>query len=160
MPLEPTFIIPRPEIGDTQERLLAKILRNQTAGSVRGTLLASAARTASTSSSNFDWSVYSGVILFLNITAASGTGGLVIFPEYQDPVSLAWNRVFNYPTTAARLTLAGLQILQLGIALGTQSGGVNQAGLSSSLLSSAMRITVNHGDATSYTYSLAYELIP
>lgn len=149
-----------PQTSDNERMLLARILAYQKRSSTRGTVLASAARTASTTSSTFDWAQFSGVSLFLNITAASGTGGLVIFPEYQDPVSLAWNRIFNYPTTAGRITSAGLHILQIGMSLGTQSGGSNQGGFSSSLLSSVLRFTVSHGDASSYTYSLGYELIP
>ena len=160
MPLTPTFLFPGPETGDTIERLLAKLINTQIQAASRGTLLASAARTASTSGSSVDWVRYKGVILFLNVTAASGTGGLSIFPEYLDPASGSWNRIYNYPSTAARITSVGLQILHIGTGIGATIGGANQGGFCAAFLSSAIRFTVNHGDASSYTYSLGYELIP
>jgi hypothetical protein len=149
-----------PQTSDNERMLLARILSSQQRAAIRGTVLASAARTASTSGSSVDWVRYKGVILFLNITAASGTGGLSIYPEYQDPVSASWNRIYNYPSTASRITTAGLQILHLGPGIGATIGGANQGGFCAAFLSSAIRFTVNHGDASSYTYSLGYELIP
>jgi hypothetical protein len=149
-----------PQTSDNERMLLARILSYQQRAAIRGTVLASTARTASTSGSSVDWVRYKGVILFLNVTAASGTGGLAIFPEYQDPVSASWNRIYNYPSTSARITTVGLQILHIGRGIGATIGGANQGGFCAAFLSSAIRFTVNHGDASSYTYSLGYELIP
>lgn len=143
------------QVGDGILALLARLV----GAPLRATLLASATRTATTSSVTLDLSGFRSVLLFLNITAASGTGGLCIFVEYLDPASWTWNRLWNYPSTAARLTTAGLQIAAVGPGLGTQSGGVNQAGFSSSPLASQLRITINHGDASNYTYSVGYEAL-
>lgn len=146
----------KPQQEDGQNQLLARLIGVPE----RGVILASAARTSTTTSTPVDWAKARGVLLYINITAASGTGGLSVFPEYQDPVSLAWNRLWNYPATAARLTSNGLYLAVVGDGYGVQSGGVIQGGFVSAPLGSVMRITVNHGDASSYTYSVGYELIP
>lgn len=158
MPIEHTFTILRPELGDTEERLLAKILSASPGTSDEGTLLASASRSVSTSSPVIDLSRYSGVVLHWIISSASGTGGLILFPEHQCPITGTWNRFWNYP--ASPRTTVGNLMVQIGRGIGTQSGGgLTGLGLFATLCG-RMRFTVNHADASSYTYSLGRELIP
>ena len=123
----------------------------------RGTLMASAIRTANTSTGTINWAGFKAVVLFLNTTAASGTGGLMISVEYLDPVSGAWNRNWNDPV--ARITSTGLRVTSFGPGFGVQAQGNFQAGVAAIPLGSAMRIQITHGDASNYTYSLGYEAL-
>ena len=59
-------------------------------GTVEGTALASAARTANTTSSTLTNYNCRGVKLWLNVTAASGTGGLTLYLQGKDPISGNW----------------------------------------------------------------------
>ncbi len=140
--------------GDSLEALVAK----QVGVPVTGTLLASAARTASTSTASFDASGFRTLVLFLNISAASGTGGLRLFVEYQDPISGLWRTPIVVPSSA--VTSIQLVPVCVGPGLGSLSSGasVSAGGIVGLPLSSAMRITVSHSDGSSYTYSLGYEL--
>lgn len=146
----PTLI---PDTADTERNLLAKLL-----GSPRsGTALASAARTASTLSSNLQTLGYRGVIVYLNVTAASGTGGLTPRLFGVDPVTLA---VATSATASTAVTTVGLRIYHFGQGCGGASGGTAAWASVGVLLGSQVAFQVLHGDASSYTYSLTWELIP
>lgn len=159
MPLTPTFINAGPETGDTLERLNAKILAYQLRPNLKGTLLASAARTANTVTTTLDWSAYRAAILYLNVSVASGTGGIRPFLEYQDPVSLAWRAVVTPGSGPILSAVMTPYVYGLGSS-GGLSVAINAGSVMGIPLSSALRINCTHGDATSYTYSLSYELIP
>ncbi len=159
MPLLHTFSIHAPELGDTDERLLAKLLSFLTRPPVRGTALASAARTASTSSNDLSTAGYSGMAIWVNVTAASGTGGLTTYIQTKDPVSDNWclSYVAAAPITTVRTTSI---LLGAGVSQGTNislAGGQADRG---TRLPADVRVYVVHGDASSYTYSVGYELIP
>lgn len=113
-----------------------------------GTLLPSATRTAFTSAPQQTNYNARGVIVFLNVTAASGTGGLVVRIRGVDPVS--GNGVYLNPSPTAIIT-AGTTAYTVypGIA------SVNQQGYNY-VLPKLWSVDVNHNDATSYTYSLNY----
>jgi hypothetical protein len=151
-----------PQTSDNERMLLARILSYQQRASIRGTLLASAARTATTSTSETNGSNYRGVMLFLNVTSASGTGGLTLFIEHLDPVSNLW--AVTAVQSAAAITTTGLRpyLIGSGVAVGTNMGAAGSPVFADRghLLTSAFRVRINHGDATSYTYSVGYELIP
>src|SRR5579871_3766078 len=70
------------------------------------TLLASAARTATTNSAPQTNQNARGVLVYLNVTAASGTGGLRLAVQAQDPVSGNYININLLPTavTATGLT--------------------------------------------------------
>ena len=53
-------------------------------------LLASAARTTTTTTTSFDPAGFDTVTVILNVSVASGTGGLAVRLEFQDPVSGNW----------------------------------------------------------------------
>lgn len=138
--------------GDSQETLLSKLVGS----ALTGTLLASAARTASTSTASIDLSGFRSLVLFLNISAASGTGGLRLFVEYQDPISGLWRTPVVIPSAA--VTSVQMVPVLIGPGLGTlSSASVALGGIGGLPLSSQMRVTVSHGDASSYTYSLGFE---
>ena len=115
----------------------------------KGTLLASAARTATTTSADQTNYNARGVVLFLNVTAVSGTGGLQTRLRYIDPISATQQYASVAPTV---VTATGLfiYVFYVGAAAG------NVAAATSLVLPRDWAASVVHGDASSYTYSLGY----
>ena len=147
-----------PQNDDSLAMLLARLVGVP----VRGTLLASQARTATTSTNAIDGTGFRGIMVFLNVTTASGTGGLTLFFEHQDPVSGLW--AVTAVQSAAAITTTGLRpyLAGQGIGLGSNLGAAGAPVFADRghILTSAFRLRVTHGDASSYTYSIGYELIP
>lgn len=143
-----------PQQGDSIETLLAKGLSLPE----RGTLLASAARTATTFSSVIDLAGARAIALFLNVSSASGTGGLRVGLQYLDPESGTWLTLVNFDTAA--LTATGTRVYCAGIGIGTIASGTASGfgSIAGVPLTSQMRIAVTHLDASSYTYSIGYEI--
>jgi hypothetical protein len=147
--------------GDATPEYVGVVLWNGTGwdaaqGNQQGTLLVSAARTASTSSAVQTNVSARGVLLFLNITAASGTGGLNLIVQGIDPVSGLVAQINNQALSASKVT-TGLAIVSMypgdvtaGGATLAQSGGV---------LPRMWQATVLHADGSSYTYSLGYATV-
>lgn len=125
---------------------------------LEGTALASAARTATTNSADITNHNSLGVLVFLNVTVASGTGGLQVRVTGKDPVSGNYSFLNGTPTavTAVSNNVPPTYLFYPGVNT-TAVGSVAQA--TSSILPRTFRITVSHGDATSYTYSVGYALI-
>lgn len=143
------------QVGDGILALLSRLL----AGPVSGIALASAARTASTSSSDIETKGFRGIALWLNCTAAGASGGLTVYVQTQDPVSGNW--CLSYVTSAV---ISTVRITSIFLAPGVSQGnnmslptGQADRGI---MLPSKIRLYVVHSDAASYTYSLAYELLP
>ena len=78
-----------PQDTDTERLLLASLLASA-AVKTTGTGLASAARTATTSSSEISGQGYKGLIVYLAVSAASGTGGLTVRVRGYNPSSASW----------------------------------------------------------------------
>jgi hypothetical protein len=114
-----------------------------------GTLLASAARTTTTNSS--DQTNYNGkcASAFLNVSAASGTGGLQLQFQWKDPISGNYAMLNSAPTA---ITAIGQTIYSL--CPGATGGAVTQT--TQAALPRTWRVAVTHGDASSYTYSVSY----
>jgi hypothetical protein len=121
----------------------------------QGTLLASAARTADVVSPNQTNYNARGVLVSLNITAASGTGGLKVLIQNVEPV-VGSGRTLN--ATPAPITATGTYyfILYPG-ASGSGASGISQ--VTSYPLPRSWGVYVQHVDTSSYTYSLAYSLV-
>ena len=104
-------------------------------------------------SPTFDNNLYRGVILYLNITAASGTGGLQPILVATDPVS---GVSVNIASIGTAKTATGLIIYTIFPVSGltTASGGTLPFPLPSN-----WSVKVNPGDGTNYTYSLSADLI-
>jgi hypothetical protein len=121
----------------------------------QGTLLASAARTATAASPDQTNHDGRGVVVFLNITAASGTGGLQVIVEGKDPVSGSYQQI---NATPAAVTATGFKsyVVYPGAASGPQ-GDVTQT--TEQVLPRTWRVRVVHGDGSSYTYSVGYAVI-
>jgi hypothetical protein len=120
-----------------------------------GVLLASAARTATTTASGPTNHNARGVVVFLNVTAASGTGGLQVTLRAVDPVSGA---SFQLNATPAAVVATGQYAYELYPgASGAAAGSVQQR--TAAALPRRFELTVVHGDASSYTYSAGYALV-
>lgn len=116
------------------------------------TILASAARTAQTDSADFVSDHARGVVLFLNVTAASGTGGLTVNIQMKDPVTGNYS---SYYAAAAAVTSTGQRTYH--IYPGASGGGTESKG---GLLPHTWRVRVTVGDSSSYSYSIGACTIP
>lgn len=120
---------------------------------VEGTLLASAARTSTTASPQQTNHNAKGVMVTLNVTAASGAGGLTLYVRAINPVTGVSSGGLNNAPTA--VTANG--IYRYIVYPGASGGSVTQA--TSLPLPRVWDININHGDSSSYTYSVSYQLI-
>lgn len=117
---------------------------------LEGTALASAARTATTSSGSLTNYNHRGIILFLNLTAGTGLG-LQVQVQVMDVISGFFTSVNAAPTAVITPGFHGYFIYP-----GVSAGG-SQA--SSGIVSRTWRVRVTHGDSNSYTYSVGYSLV-
>lgn len=119
-------------------------------------LLTSAARTATNQSASVTNSTGAiGVILYLRITAASGTGGVSMNMQFQDPIGNTWD---NWPGTTAAATANGNYVMIIypaSLTIGSTAVKTAQA----MLLPNTWRVNFIHGDASSYTYACSYSLL-
>lgn len=121
-------------------------------------VLASAARTATTTTATFNQKGYRGLRLYLNVTVAPGTpgaGGLKVIVRTKEPVS---STMLDLNTGGALVTTAVTRLYEVYPGAAAASGFVQDA--ISRQLPTDFDIRVTHDDAQSYTYSLAYELLP
>lgn len=117
------------------------------------TLLASGARTATQNGADQTNRYVSGIEVFCNVTAASGTGGLQVQIQGKDPLSGTY---YVVSTTNANVATGGIRNIiganVFNVAATTTSVAVN------TYVPYIWRISVVHGDASSYTYSCGYTL--
>lgn len=119
-----------------------------------GTLLASAARTETTVSSTQTNYNSRGVMLFFNVSVASGTGGLTLRLTGVDPVT---GTHYSMLVSTAFITTGGRSYI---IYPGVSTAAVNDVtGTSSFMVPRQWGVRVVHSDASSYTYSIGYSLI-
>lgn len=120
---------------------------------VEGTLLASAARTTNQVTAVQTNYNARGVIVVLNVTVASGTGGLTIIVPGTN-LGFAWGALLLSATTSIHATGTSTYIVYPGSATTP-----NIAQISSVPLPRYWYVEVLVGDASSYTYSVDYALI-
>ena len=123
----------------------------------RRSLLPSAARTATTASPLQKDASQQFLRVYLNVTAASGTGGLKVFVRGYDLVS-GLPAAMN--AGGAGVTGVGLYVFELmpnGTVAGLPPGIIECVGR---ILPCVWDVQVFAGDATSYTYSLGVEVFP
>lgn len=123
---------------------------------VSGNALASAARTATTNSTDITNTGFSAIILYLKVTAASGTGGLKIAIQNK---SAAGDYYTMDSLTMTAVTAVGNVAYVYGI-YSQATGGYSVQNTQQIVLGSTFRIQVQHADGSSYTYQLDYDLIP
>lgn len=118
-----------------------------------GTLLASATRTATV------WSPVQtnhngvGVIVWLEVTVVSGTGGLQLVIQGINPVT---GNAVQLNLTPTAITTTGRYGYEVG--LGAQNAGLGVVQRTSGRLPRQWNIGVLHGDGSSYTYNVGYSL--
>lgn len=117
-------------------------------------LLQSEARTTAYQSDILEADTEAGVMVFLNVTSASGSGGLTVRINAHDQVSGASVALNTAPTA---VTATGTYSYAL-YPFGAISGNVTQA--TSAYLPRLFSVSVAVGNGTSYTYSLGYCLLP
>lgn len=148
-----------PQQGDPVNVLLARLLASQ-CQRVTGTALASAIRSATTSSADIDTSGFRGIVVYVFVSAASGTGGLRIAIRGRDPVTTNYMQlgITNTPMVAV-----GNQVAVFGQGVGSviqASIGAGVNGCLSTFLPDVVRVEIVHGDLSNYTYSVGYCLVP
>lgn len=152
--LNPLTVLPQKE--DDVKALLGRLLyganKKRTA-----TALASAARTATTQSADIDTTGFRAIVLFFSVSVASGTGGLTLRLRGRDPVTSAYMSLTQDAT--ARTTVA-TWTMAVGSGCSAPSGALLNGSLTGFPLPDIIRVEVSHGDASSYTYSVGYCLVP
>lgn len=148
-----------PQVGDSTQQLLARLVMGAYRRSnVQAPGLASAARTATTQSTDISAIGFSGIIVNLIVTAASGTGGLTIRIRYKDAVNTFY---YSLSQSSVSVTAAGGWVYQHGPGTGTTvTATLGNAGSAAGYLTDTIRIEIVHADASSYTYSVNYVLVP
>lgn len=117
---------------------------------ISGTLLASAARTATVSSSAQTNYNGKGVRVFINATASAATPSVVPTIEVYDPVSGTWTAIL----TGAAITGAGHTVLTV------YPGATAAANVTvSNHIGKVWRLTMTAADADSLTYSAGYNTL-
>lgn len=152
-----TFNDLRPQMGMHYAENIAKLLYRGHTKEVG--LLGPAARTATTSSAEQYNYEYRGLMVWIAVSIASGTGGLRVVLFGRDGPS--GNQVQENLAIAAPITTTGTWAFlfhpSITVAL-NHSGSILQA--SSVILPKTYIVTVSHVDASSYTYVLTSCLIP
>lgn len=119
-----------------------------------GTVLTSGARTTGQSSSALTNYNGRGVMVFLNVTAASGTGGLFVQIFGFDGAATSFD--LNAAPTGITATGKSIYVIYPG-ATGTVGTAIKQQ--TATILPRTFGIRVDVGDNSSYTYSLYYSLL-
>jgi hypothetical protein len=117
-------------------------------------LLESAARTATTACAQQTDKTHRSVRVYLNVTAASGAGGLKVIIRGYDKVSGNPAAITGGGLTA--ITAAGIYVYELMPYAGESVGAVQET--QGRLLPVGWDAEVTHADASSYTYSLSADV--
>lgn len=124
------------------------------------TLLKDVTRTTSYRSETLLAKTEMGILVVLTVTAASGTGGLTVRINAQEqPIhagtSAPWFTPLNRAPTA--VTSTGTYSYSI-YPFGANNGG-NLTQATAGFLPRDFSVSVDHGDSSSYTYSLGYSLL-
>lgn len=123
---------------------------NVNANAQSAAVLASAARTATTTSATQNNAYSQTALIILNVTAASGTGGLSLQLLIVDPVSGSVAPINVAPTS---VTAVGTYTFIVGLAASSTGLATNVTPINAPLPFN-WQVKVTHGDASSYTYSV------
>ena len=116
-------------------------------------LLPSAVRNSSTATQKFEEYENHAVRLFLNVTNASGTGGLTVQIRAYDKYG---NGPVNLTVGGTPVTTTGIYIYEMAPTQSTASGSILE--FVNRILPAWWDAIVNHADGSNYTYSLACEV--
>lgn len=145
--------LPTTTIVGSAQHLYNGATLDLTRNNTEGTALASAPRTATTASAEIVNYNGSAILWYLNVTAASGTGGLQAAIQIKDPVSGVYSNLSGLPTA---VIATGQKAYGVWRGAGAGGGLTNAYNV---VLPRTFRINVTHGDASSYTYSVGYSII-
>ena len=120
------------------------------ARNLSGTLLASAARTATVNSSDIVAQFARGVRISIDVTAASATPSVTPKVQVKDPASGVYSNVL----VGAAITGAGH--VELAVYPGIEASANVAA---DAPLAREWRVRMEHGDADSITYSVGYVML-
>ena len=121
-----------------------------------GALLASAARTATTNSTDQDNIDASGVIVFLDVTSAGGGGEtLALSVQAKDPVSANYVTLLAFGTQTATGTYA-----YTVYPAAAETTAVSSHEVQALPIPRTWRVKVTHSASASWTYSVGYSVIP
>jgi len=126
---------------------------------IEGVALASSSRSASTTSPLISNHNARAILVFLDITAVSGTGGLVLKINGRDP---ATGKMFKLNVDTTLITAIGNYLYAVG--LGVTKDSASQGGTQSLKQATAaplprqLEIFIYNQDSTTYTYSVGYAL--
>jgi hypothetical protein len=115
---------------------------------------ASAARTATTTVTMPLNRRHSGAHLIVNVTAASGTGGLTLHVREKDPIS---GNKLDLLVDGTPITAIGTYLFIVAPSTAPASGSVRAA--VSRHMPQAWEIQVVAGDSSSYTYSISATML-
>jgi hypothetical protein len=115
----------------------------------QGTLLASAARTATVSSSDQTNYNVRGVKVFIDVTAVTGTPSITVAIEEKDSIGGDYKAILTSAAITGILTTPTILTVYPGVTV-----AANVA--LSEPLSRTWRVTVTHANADSITYSVSY----
>jgi hypothetical protein len=138
---------------DDEKALLQRLLGTQRKLTAQG--LANAARTTQTNTADIVAPTHRGIIVYLHVAAASGTGGLTLRIQGKDAFTGAY---VTLATVSTAVTLVSVTSLIFGG--GGGSSGASSPAIVGGILPDVFRIIVIPGDASSYTYAVSYILIP
>lgn len=125
-----------------------------------GTLLASAARTVDTDAANITNRNHRGIMVILNVTAASGTGGLTPKVRIIDVISGNPCQINANITAITATGRFGFEIYPgASTAVASSSSGWVAQRTAACLAGMTIQVGISVGDASSYTYSLSYCLL-
>lgn len=116
-------------------------------------LLTSAARTGTTASTVYGSNGLGSLRLFLDVTAASGTGGLIPQLRAHDPQTNAAKLIWATPLP---VTATGTYVYEMSESANDALRAIYYSCRGKPPLN--FSVTVTHEDGSSYTYSLSAEL--
>ena len=119
------------------------------------TLLASAARTSDPAVTAQTGNQFPGLLLVLDVTAASGTGGLTLSVRGYDPVG--GSNTFTLLTDPNLILATGTYAFLICPGAGAAANGVRVS--EAFAMPQKWDVAIVHGDGSSYTYSLAALLL-
>lgn len=123
---------------------------------VNGTIYPSAARTATPAAVTLINPGYRGVVLSLDVTIASGTGGLTVNVSQIDP---ATGEAMAINGGGAAITTVRAATYWVCAGASGSTGAIHDL-TAVPLPPGSWQVQVAHGDASSYTYSLGYQMLP
>ena len=123
------------------------------------TLLQNVTRTTSYRSDTLTAKTEMGILVVLTVTAASGTGGLTVRINAQEqPIHAGTNAPWFTPLNNAPTAVTSTGSYTYSIyPFGSLAGSITQP--TAGFLPRDFSISVDHGNASSYTYSLGYHLL-